>query len=331
MTDVAKSPVSEINDEEISSEESEDDDLVLEGVIIRNSDVSSSEDESENENEDDGDKNNCKVAAVTNDGSQSSSAGTKRKMKAPEKQTAAKKAKKKKNAEPDVIQVEFTFCDMDEKYFHGLKSLLHSSSTVYQEHSSTLADLMIENVSVGTVVGTSLEDSSEADVFGFASVLNVSTYQQSSAIHFLKAFCVERCPVPHKTELERALSGKTKRPTGLLLHGRMINMPLEMVYVLHQQLLLDMDWALDNADDENDRKSLDFGAFIRLAPCQQEGASILYKYFDDEILASQAEYAYTVDAPKSFSKEDKQLVNIMLLTKTGHRAAMQDLSKLING
>jgi BCCIP len=324
MSEAAKPPPDDTDDEDaVSSEESEDDDLVLEGVVVRNPDVS---DESEDDDEED-----SKVAATMD------TTGSKRKAAIPDTKADAatkkqpKSKKKKKKNEPDTIEVDFTFCDMDEKYFHGLKSLLHSSSTVYQEHSSALADLMIENMSVGTIVGTSLEDSKEADVFGFASVLNVTTYQQSPAIQFLKTFCLNKCPAANKKELEVALSGKTNRPAGFFLHGRMVNMPLEIVNVLHQQLVLDMDWAVDNAEDQVERKSLDFGAFIRLAPCQQEGAAVFYKYFDDEIFASNAEFVYTVDAPKSFSKEDKQLINIMVLTKTGHRAAMNDLSKLING
>jgi hypothetical protein len=56
-----------------------------------------------------------------------------------------------------------------------------------------------------------------------------------------------------------------------------------------------------------------------------------YRFFDDEIFADRAEFVFTVDAPKSYSKEDKQLCNVLVLTKTGHRAAMQDLDKLING
>ena len=47
----------------------------------------------------------------------------------------------------------------------------------------------------------------------------------------------------------------------------MVNMPLEIVEVLQQQLVADMDWAVSNAEGgEAERKSLDFGAFVRIAP-----------------------------------------------------------------
>ena len=49
---------------------------------------------------------------------------------------------------------------------------------------------------------------------------------------------------------------------------------------------MDMDWAVDNARGGIDeRKSLDFGAFCRIAPSYREKNSSYYKYFDDELLA----------------------------------------------
>lgn len=317
------------NDSDSSSEES-DDDLNLEGVLVRNSDISDEEDDETSSS--DNDVNDAKVATARLIESDNVAKKSKRNQFSSENTTNRPKRKKKTNDE--TLEVDFTFCDMDEKYFHGLKSLLNSTSTVYQEHSSALADLMIENISIGTVVGTSLEDESEADVFGFASVLNVSTYHESPSIQFLKSFCMKHCPAEHQKELEVCLSGTTKRPAGFFLHSRMINMPLEIVGVLHEQLVLDMDWAVNNSDgDDTERKALDFGAFVRLAPCEKEsgGGSIIYKYFDDEIFAGQSEFCYTVNAPKSYSKEDKQLITVMVLTKTGHRAAMKDLKRLISG
>ena len=292
------------SDDDESSDDEEDDDLILEGVIVRNPDVESSSDEDE------------KPAA--------------KKREAPPPAAEATRKKTKSN-EPETIQVEFTFCDMDEKFFDGIKTLLHSSSTVYAPMSSALSDLMIENVSVGTVISTEGDD--EGTVYGFASVLNFTTNGSQSCIQDLKRLCLDKCPEEHKEEMETVLSGKTRRPAGFLLHGRMINLPLEVVEILHQQLVLDMDWAVENAEGgEEERKSLDFGAFVRLAPAySSSGGSVTYKYFDDEVFASNAEFVYTVDAPASFGSEEKHLCSVIVMTKTGHRAAMQDLAQLVNG
>jgi BCCIP len=298
-------PNDESDDDDDSSEE---EDLILEGVMVRNPDVSDEEDYETTSSEED-------VAPPATAA----------------KKLSSKKKKKKRKNDDDTLQVDFTFCDMDDKYFHGLKSLLHSSSAVYQEHSSALADSMIANVAVGTIVGTSQEDVNEADVFGFASVLNMST--DGPAFKYLKSFCTTHCPAEHRAELDVVLSGTTKRPAGFLLHGRMINMPLEIVLTLQEQLILDLDWAVENAEEEEERKALDFGVFIRLAPSTKESnGAVLYKYFDDEILQGRAEFSYTVPAPKSSSsREQEECVTIMVFTKTGHRAAIDDLTKMIRG
>jgi protein BCP1 len=303
-----EAPVEHKTEDTSSEEESSDDEsLGLEGVLVRNSDASSSSsDEDEEDQKPKSKPQNNKRALDT-------------------KQKPAKRKKK----EPDTLQVDFIFCDMNERYFHGLKSLLHSSSTVYCRDSSALTDLMIDNISVGTVVSTEGDDE---NVFGFASVLNVTTYQESPSIQYLKNFCLQHCPADRKQEMDVVLSGKTKRPAGFLLHSRMVNLPLEITLVLHQQLVLDMDWAVDHAEGGPDeRKSLDFGVLIRLAPCQQEGSSIVYKFFDDEIFAGRADLVFTADAPPSYSKEEKQLVSVMVLTKDGHREAMKDFAKIVNG
>jgi hypothetical protein len=284
------------------SSDEEDDDLILEGVIVRNPEVESSDDEEP-------------VA---------------KKPKTESKETVAKKPSTTTREPDNMIQVEFTFNDMHEKFFHGIKTLLHSSSTMYAIDSSALSDLVIANVSVGTVIST---DDDEANVFGFASVLNVSTHGSHACIQRLKKACLDGCPAEHQAEMETVLSGATKRPAGFLLQGRMINLPLEVVEVLHQQLVLDMDWAVKNAEGgEEVRKSLDFGAFVRLAPVTpSSGGNFDYKYFDDEVFATNAEFVYTVDAPKQMGSDEKQLCQVIVMTKTGHRAAMKDLNKLVSG
>ena len=232
---------------------------------------------------------------------------------------------------------------MNEKFFHGLKTLCHRHG-IHAPHSSQLADLLIENISVGTVLSTdykpSAQDSKSSsglaedpNVFGFASVVNLTTHQSNPCIATLKKLCLQHCPSQHKSELETVLSGKTKRPAGFFFQERMVNVPLEITEVLHQQLVLDMDWAVDNAyGGEDERKSLDFGAFVRMAPCYNSNGSLIYKYFDDEILATNAEFVYSFEIPKMYeADEEESACSVIVLTKTGHRAAMKELGAMIGG
>lgn len=322
----------ESEDEDSSSDE-EDDDLILEGVLVRNPDASDSDDtSSEEEEEEEGEEEETmkppasKKAKAEPPSKQSDKKQTeKSKSKQPEK-----KQKKKRKEGPDVIDVEFTFCDMNEKFFHGLKTLLTAASPIFAPHSSALSDLMIENISVGTV--TSTEGDEDGTVFGFASVLNVTTYQDQPCIQALKKSCLDKCPAAHKKELEVVLSGKTNRPAGFYLHGRMVNMPLEIVQILHEQLVLDMDWAVKSAEGgEEMRKSLDFGAFVVLAPTYHSSGISYYKLFDDEIFASHAEYTFEMEIPKPFGMEETPYCTVIVMTKTGHRDAMKSLAEMVGG
>ena len=297
-------------------ESSDDDSLVLEGEIIRNPDVSDSDDDYSSEEEVGDSAKQTKKKQKTNNGK---SKGT--------------KSKKKPSNQPETIQVDFVFCDMNERFFHGLKTLVHRN-TVHSPHSSQLADLIIESDMVGTVLSTDQDD----NVFGFASVVNLTTNSSSPCIESLKKLCLDKCPPQHKAEMQTVLSGKTKRPAGFFFQERMVNVPLEITDVLHQQLVLDMDHAVKNARSEDEKKSLDFGAFVRLAPCYSGSGggysanSAIYKYFDDEIFATNAEFVYTFDAPKISQDDEEELkCSVIVMTKTGHRAAMKEVKKMVGG
>jgi len=335
----------------VSTEESGED-LILEGVLVRNPEVESSSDEEEDDEVVQPKSKRMKTdkkpskQVTKKDQNQKKSSQPKSEGQNTTKVQASKKDKKASIKEPETITVEFTFNDMDEKYFHGLKShlLLHP---IYASHSSPLSDIMIENVYVGTVLSTG--DGGDT-VFGFASILNVTTYQDQACFQDIKKLCLQNCPDIHKNEMNVVLGGKTRRPAGFFMHGRMVNVPLEITLVLHEQLVKDIEWATDHAgeaDDsdigdakskEEERKNLNFGAFVLLAPCSRDSMThaILYKNFDDEVFASFAEFVYTIENPRKPSSKDEEstvntdMVNVVVLTRTGHQEAMKELVDLIN-
>lgn len=330
-----------------SSSDEEDGDLVLEGVLVRNPDASdsSSSDESEEESDEEED---MKPPAKKQKQQQQTENNNNDNNKTTKNSKQKNKNKKKKGTSegggPEIVPMDFTFCDMDEKYFHGIKTLLASSSPAYLANASGLSDLMIDNVSVGTVIstiykykpGVEPDPEYEGVVYGFASVLNVSTYKENDAVKALKKLCLSNCPADRKNELETVLSGKTKRPAGFYFQSRMVNLPLEIVEILHQQLIMDMDWAVDNAGGGvEQRKSLDFGAFVRIAPTYREnngnGNAMYYKYFDDELLANHAEFTYLIELPKTFGMEETPYCTVIVMTKTGHRAAIKNLKEMVSG
>jgi BCCIP len=343
------------SDEDSASEESSDDDsLALDGVIERNPDATSSS-SSDDDNEDDDSQESDASKTLT------SETGKRKPQSHRAAVAVAGGAKKKKKRRKDdglgLVQVEFAFCDMDEKYFDGIRALLHESSTMFQLHASSLTDVMIDNVSVGTIVSTADGGTDEGTVYGFASVVNLNTYKEDVSIQFLKEFILKRCPTHRREELQVVLSGETRRPAGLLLQARMINVPLEICSVLHEQLILDIDWAMKHAEGGPvEQKSLDFGIIVRLAPCTRGGSissrkkqnaneksapasgdddslpsDVIYRYFEDEIFCSEAdsENVFIVKAPPTFSQEIVPHIAVIVLTKAQHRAAVQQIQQLV--
>lgn len=334
------------SDDDVSSEE-EGEDLILEGVLVRNPDVESSDDSDDDDDEDDSDDSDDDSSSDDEEEEEepkhkkAKTSSNSNSKKPSQKETKTKTTKKKKKGKTEIIPCDFTFNDMNAKYFHGIKNHL-LTQPAYAGHSSALADIMIENISVGTVVSTS---DGEDNVFGIASVLNVTTYQNKESIQKLKQMMLAACPSDRQKELSTVLSGSTKRPAGIFLHGRMVNLPLEITLVLHEQLVKDMDWAVQNAEGgEEERKSLNFGAFVLLASCSRDNTthSIMYKNFDDEIFAGCAEFVFTISSAdlrkgagggarsKDGDNED-DLVNVIVMTKTGHRQGMAELRQMIHG
>jgi hypothetical protein len=265
-TGVARKVVNSNDGDDSSAYSSSDDDdsLVLEGVLVRNPDASSSssDDEDELSSEEEEDESMNKPASSktkTKGGNRNviSIANNNKHTKQPKKK---QKTSKSKQNQPEMIHVEFLFCDVHERFFHGMKTLLHRQA-YHASHSSQLVDLIIENSMIGTVLSTDLDDNSnnsssssnnnktattmqmqqhnteEANVFGFVSIINLSTNNSSSCIQSLKSLCLSHCPNEYKSELTTVLSGTTARPVGFFFHERMINVPLEITLVLHEQYL----------------------------------------------------------------------------------------------
>ena len=338
-------------DDDVSSESSDsssdDDSLVLEGQMVRNPDVSSSSSDDDEEEEEE------EKPAKSTPSKKSESTDKKRKQhptaaSSPEKNpTPTQKRKKKKKQRNDddggvdMSYVEFIFCDMHEKYWDGLKALIsNAGSALYQAHSSALADQMIEYDMVGTVLAQ--DHDPEHNVYGFGSILHWGHFPTAARQQFATV-CGGSPEVPStittssstskdtvcQKRVAQALQAVPNSPvTAFLLMGRMINVPVEIVLTLHQQVWQDIVWAQKEKTKLSYKK---IDKVLRLAPCTQDGSSYVYRYFEDELLAAQAVGSYVVEAPRSFSREDKVYLQVLELTLPAYERAIQALERMVNG
>ena len=325
------------------------------------------------------------------------SASAPAKKDGPKQSSSSRPRKRKKKNDGDRENVDFIFCDMEEvKFWDGCKALLTNSSALYQRHASIWTDWLMEQV-IGTVVTTEQDylysSSSEntegpsCAVFGFASILDVAAMSSSSsssqtppdkkpqnepqtessrneALTYFEQYVTKDCPTeyqsPMKALFQRNREQQQPASLFLFLHGRMINLPLEIVLALHQQLWLDWEWDQDEEPDnklkshpvaslEKKRKKKKRTAqamprqesilpasgskeprIVRLAPCTKSNDSLLlYRYYDDELLSDRAVASYTVKAPPSYSQEEAMFLQVMVLTPRGYQQAIQDLDQLV--
>lgn len=255
------------------------------------------------------------------------------------KRSMKKKKRKKDNAKE--VEVEFIFCDMDEKFFGGIKALIVSNTSSFLNATNCLdiTNLILENVEVGTVVST--EGYEEDYVYGFASILNLTVHKNHQVITSIKQLCVQNCPDNYLAEVQLLFSGATRRPVGLLLREGMLNLPMIVTHAIHQQLLLDVEWASGKSEKKNDSSNnddyefFDFGMLVRIAPSfpsntSSVGSNPIYKYLDDEVLAANAEFVYSIDPSKTkMAMENPYIYTVIIISFKGYRASVKDLSKML--
>ncbi|CAM9956733.1 unnamed protein product, partial [Heterosigma akashiwo] len=141
--------------------------------------------------------------------------------------------------EKGIVNVSFDFCDPNEKHFHSVRKFLETFTPSKGLNISDLADIIVAQASVGTLVC-----SEDEDVFAFITVLNLQFRKaRSLSIKQITDTLASKCPQASKTEFEEILDSNK---TGLVISRRMINLPLQLIPPLHSSLQDDIDWAKEN-------------------------------------------------------------------------------------
>ncbi|CAB1119362.1 unnamed protein product [Ectocarpus sp. CCAP 1310/34] len=252
-----------------SAEESDgsDDDIKLDGALTRRADAEEGDEEEEEEEEE---------AA----GSGATAAG--------DQQT--------------VVDVCLDFCDPHERFFHGIRALLAHS--YLQEAAgaglSPLVDLAVAQGAVGTVLSTDADDD---PVFGFVTALPLKYLaKEHECMQTVTKFLLEKASKAGRgSEMEEVLGEGTQEKVGLLVSERMINCPMQAVPKLHEALVEDIAWAIENEISEEHREKFRFDKLIVVAPCDDAGGAgpgqamlsdFYFSRFDDEVLLQEADFFF---------------------------------------
>ncbi|CAE7506125.1 BCP1 [Symbiodinium microadriaticum] len=208
----------------------------------------------------------------------------------------------------DVLQMTFDFKDMKEEYSYGIANMLPFLLT-----PTRVAQELAEMIAVQEEVGTAILCEEGDDVFGYATILPVPSIQSSNTQlkSVVDALVVSVDGLGPNSEgavaMRRALSGAGAAQTGILLHGRFVNLPLELVPHLHRNLLDDLTWAQsDESREQGAANPFDgLSQCVLLAPVSvTEGypspkrgqcinitgssSSAMFHHFEDDVFAQES-------------------------------------------
>ena len=152
------------------------------------------------------------------------------------------------NQEGELIDMAFDFNDMKEEYSYGIaKMLKHLNSS--EPNALKLAEVISRQDVVGTVVCCD----EGSDVFAYATVLPLKTVKNDDnfgpIISDLLSACTKLSSSADKDRIMSHLNGDKEATTGLFLHGRFMNLPLQLCGALHSNLVDDLNWAKDRDEE----------------------------------------------------------------------------------
>ena len=142
---------------------------------------------------------------------------------------------------------------MRESFTEGVTTLLRTKFL----SNPTSAYHVACDVTAQTAVGTAIVCEGGDDVFAFATVLPLAKHKQGPLRVLLQTLGGELSSGPTFQSSENAalmcgcIRGKQQNATGLLVHRRFYNLPLELVGHLHRNLSEDLAWAQGRAESED--------------------------------------------------------------------------------
>ncbi|CAM9645156.1 unnamed protein product, partial [Laminaria digitata] len=111
-------------------------------------------------------------------------------------------------------------------------------------------------------------------------------------------------------DMEALLGEGASGKVGLLVSERMINCPMQAVPKLHEALMEDIAWAVENEISKEHRDKFRFDHLVVVAPCDDAGggrpaaassgpamlSDFYFSRFDDEVLLQEADFFFAMNS-----------------------------------
>lgn len=170
--------------------------------------------------------------------------------------------------EQDHVDVDIEFYDPKEEDFLGIKALLQLYMDGEPFSLSELADQIIRQKTVGSVVKTG----EDGDPIGIISVLNLRKHKDMAFVKEIEAHLRSKCPEKEsQQELDKVFNTEK---VGLIVSERLLNCPPSMSAPLQDAIFDEIAWATEDEPTEESRKSFVFQNYLMISRVYQPpGAS----------------------------------------------------------
>ncbi|KAB5532579.1 p21-C-terminal region-binding protein-domain-containing protein [Coniochaeta sp. 2T2.1] len=238
----------------------------------------------------------------------------------------------------DVVNVDFEWFNFDPQIdFHGVKTLLRQLLDVDSQlfDLSALADLIVEQRTIGSTVKV---DDKANDAYAFLTILNLAEHADKKAVSDLVTYLTEKSRTNSSlTPIVDLLTAR--KPVGLILAERLINMPPEIIPPMYSMLMDEIEAAVE------DKEPYEFSHYLivsktynevestlndgeRKKKKAKEGDAPLYHFHpEDEVLqkhaAAHGTYEYTkedesvADSKRAFQEMGVKSYGSLILIEAG--------------
>lgn len=201
------------------------------------------------------------------------------------------------------IQVDFEGRNPIDSDFHGIRQMLQQLFLKAHINLSEMADLIIGQNYVGSVVIQSDVDDEESDdemyesnmLFGITTVLNITHKLETTCLQQLRSYLVEKA---EKNATDSTLTyfrdvlGNDSRPVGFLINERFINIPAQISIPLLESLCKEVKRANDKKMPFNFVHYVILIKFYRKEAKKNKPAEDIYSNPEEEIFCKRSAHSF---------------------------------------
>jgi len=224
------------------------------------------------------------------------------------------------------LDVDFLFLDPNQSQFFSVKSLLNGLLDGLSYNSSDLANIVCDQVVVGTMIGVEGDEEKplyqgkpeEKNVLGFVSLLNLQVYENEKVMKEIVQYAVQKSEIHNENHEKflQVLQTHTNK-IGLLINERMINLPPQLVPTLHNQLCEDVKWVKEQNNEDSQAFNLRY--ILVLSKCykdsqQPKKRTKTMNTFEDYIFQKFEDFVFLQKALYKFSFSASSTKNVAGLT-----------------